>query len=197
MALQNKRSHFSAKKKRPSPPPPPPPPPPPVTQVALTSRLLISAFIQSSGRNGIRIPKALQEKRPTEGTQKRPFFIILLSANFILYIFKSLRKSRGNRNGGGINDWALLITLQKTFFLSEYSYFSNSARFGWKHATWVSLKWHNIPHGIKGFVIQTESIVKIGITKIFCYNKSSIINKTFGCCSKIFGCSNTKFICCP
>jgi len=54
-------------------------------------------------------------------------------------------------------------------------------------------------HGIKGFVTPTKSFVKIGITKIFCYNKKmfSSINKTFGCCSKIFGCSNKKFICCP
>ena len=50
-------------------------------------------------------------------------------------------------------------------------------------------------HGIKGFVIPTKSFVKIGITKIFCYNKMfSSINKTFGCCSKIFGCSNEKFV---
>jgi len=43
-------------------------------------------------------------------------------------------------------------------------------------------------HGKKGFVIPTRSFVKIGITKIFCYNKMfSSINKTFGCCSKIFG----------
>jgi len=54
-------------------------------------------------------------------------------------------------------------------------------------------------HGIKGFVIQTKSFVKTGITKTFCYSNKmfSSINKTFGCCSKIFGCSNKKFICCP
>ena len=53
-------------------------------------------------------------------------------------------------------------------------------------------------HGMKGFVIPIKSFVKIGITKIFCYNKMfNSINKTFGCCSKIFGCSNLKFICCP
>jgi len=41
----------------------------------------------------------------------------------------------------------------------------------------------------KGFVIPTKSFVKIGITKIFCYNNKmfSSINKTIGCCSKIFG----------
>ena len=41
----------------------------------------------------------------------------------------------------------------------------------------------------KGFVIPTKSFVKIGIAKIFCYNNKmfSSINKTFGCCSKIFG----------
>jgi len=41
----------------------------------------------------------------------------------------------------------------------------------------------------KGFVTPTKSFVKIGITKIFCYNNKmfSSINKTFGCCSKIFG----------
>jgi len=40
-----------------------------------------------------------------------------------------------------------------------------------------------IPHGIKGFVIPTKSLVKIGITKIFCYNSKmlSSINKTYGC----------------
>jgi len=45
-----------------------------------------------------------------------------------------------------------------------------------------------------GFVIPTKSFVKIGLTKIFCYNNKmfSSINKTFGCCSKIFGCSNKK-----
>jgi len=54
-------------------------------------------------------------------------------------------------------------------------------------------------HGKKGFVIPTKSCVKIGITKIFRYNKKrfSSINKTFGCCSKIFGCSNKKIIYCP
>ena len=54
-------------------------------------------------------------------------------------------------------------------------------------------------HGIKGFVISTKSFVKIGITKIFCYNNKmfSSINKTFGCCSEIFGCSNKKIVCCP
>ena len=56
-----------------------------------------------------------------------------------------------------------------------------------------------LTHGIKGFVIPTKSFVKIGITKIFCYNNKmfSSINKTFGCCSKIFSCRNKKFICCP
>ena len=50
----------------------------------------------------------------------------------------------------------------------------------------------------KGFVIATKSFVKIGITKIFCYNNKMFgsINKTFGCCGKIFGCSNKNFICC-
>ena len=47
----------------------------------------------------------------------------------------------------------------------------------------------------KAFVTPTKSFVKIGITKIFCYNKMfSSINKTFGCCRKIFGWSNKKFI---
>jgi len=51
-------------------------------------------------------------------------------------------------------------------------------------------------HGIKGFVIPTNSFVKIGITKIFCYNNKMFgsINKTFGSCGKIFGCSNKKKI---
>jgi len=38
-------------------------------------------------------------------------------------------------------------------------------------------------HGKEGFVIPTKSFVKIGITKIFCYNKMfGSINKTFDCC---------------
>jgi len=51
-------------------------------------------------------------------------------------------------------------------------------------------------HGMKGFVTSTKSFVKIGITKIFCYNNKmfSSINETFGCCSKIFGCRNKKKI---
>ena len=59
--------------------------------------------------------------------------------------------------------------------------------------------WSGPWHGIKGFVIPTKSFVKLGTTKILCYNNKmfSTINKTFGCCSKIFGCSNKKFICCP
>ena len=54
-------------------------------------------------------------------------------------------------------------------------------------------------HGMKGFVIPTKSFVKIGMTKIFCYNNKmfSSINKTFGCCSKIFGCSNKKLFVVP
>ena len=54
-------------------------------------------------------------------------------------------------------------------------------------------------HGMKGFVIPTNSLVKIGITKIFCYNNKmlSSTNKTFGCCSKILGCSNKKKIIVP
>jgi len=54
-------------------------------------------------------------------------------------------------------------------------------------------------HGIKGFVLPTKSFVKIGITKVFCYNNKmfSSINKTFGCCSKIFGCSNKNLFVVP
>ena len=53
--------------------------------------------------------------------------------------------------------------------------------------------WHR-QHGIKGFVVSTESFGKIRITKIFCYHNKmfSSINKTFGCCSKSFGCGNKK-----
>ena len=48
-------------------------------------------------------------------------------------------------------------------------------------------------HGIKGFVTPTKSFVKIGITNFFYTNKMfSSINKKFGCCSEIFGCSNKK-----
>jgi len=49
----------------------------------------------------------------------------------------------------------------------------------------------------KKIVITTKSFVKIGITKIFCYNNKIFgsINKTFGCCGKIFGCSNKNLIC--
>jgi len=48
-------------------------------------------------------------------------------------------------------------------------------------------------------VIPTKSFVKIGITKIFCYNNKIFgsINKTLGCCSKIFGFSNKKKIFVP
>jgi len=50
----------------------------------------------------------------------------------------------------------------------------------------------------KVLLYQQNQIVKIGITKIFCYNKMfGSINKTFGCSGKIFGCSNKNFICCP
>jgi len=55
-------------------------------------------------------------------------------------------------------------------------------------------------HGIKGFVIPTKSFVKIGTAKIFCYNNKmfSPINKTFGCCSKMFVAAATKkCFCCP
>jgi len=56
-----------------------------------------------------------------------------------------------------------------------------------------------ILHGKKGFVIPTESLVKIGIAKIFCYNNKifSSINKTFGCCGKIFDCSKKKIFVVP
>jgi len=49
-----------------------------------------------------------------------------------------------------------------------------------------------LKHGIKGFVVPTKSIVKIGIAKIFCHNNTmfSSINKMFGCGSKIFGYSD-------
>jgi len=52
---------------------------------------------------------------------------------------------------------------------------------------------------MKGFVIPTKSFVKIGITKIFCYNNKmfSSIHQTFGCCSKIFGCSIKKLVVVP
>jgi len=54
-------------------------------------------------------------------------------------------------------------------------------------------------HGRKGFVIPTKSFVKIGITKVFCYNTKmlSSIKKTFGCYSKIFGCSNKNLFVVP
>jgi len=54
-------------------------------------------------------------------------------------------------------------------------------------------------HGRKGFVIPTKSFVKIRITKIFCYNNKmfSSVNKTLGCCSKIFGRSNKKLFVVP
>jgi len=50
----------------------------------------------------------------------------------------------------------------------------------------------------KGFVIPTRSFVQIGIAKKCCYNNKmfSSINKTFGCCSEILGCSNKKCIFC-
>jgi len=70
---------------------------------------------------------------------------------------------------------------------------------GWvtlKEAYLVRSSWDSCLRGIKGCVIPTKSFVKLGTTKIFCYNNKmfSSINKTFGCCSKIFGCSNRKCI---
>ena len=49
-------------------------------------------------------------------------------------------------------------------------------------------------HGKKRFVILTKSFVEIGITRTFCYNNKMFrsVNKTLGCCSKFFGCSNKK-----
>ena len=53
-------------------------------------------------------------------------------------------------------------------------------------------------HGIKGFVIPTKSFVKIGIKKYFVTaTMFSSINKTFGCCSIIIGCSNKNFFVVP
>jgi len=54
-------------------------------------------------------------------------------------------------------------------------------------------------HGKEGFVIPTKLFVKVGMTKIFCYNNKMFgsINKTFGCCGKVFGCSSKNIICCP
>ena len=60
-------------------------------------------------------------------------------------------------------------------------------------------RWGTSTYGIKGFVIATKSFVKIGITKIFCYNNKmfSSIDKAFRCCSKIFGCRNKKLFVVP
>ena len=68
----------------------------------------------------------------------------------------------------------------------------------WSHPYQEDHRSVNEEHG-EGFVIPTKSFVKIGITTIFCYNNKmdSSINKTFVCCSKVFGCSNKKCICCP
>jgi len=52
----------------------------------------------------------------------------------------------------------------------------------------------------QGFVIPTKSFVKIGIKKIFLFQKKkmfSYTNKTFGCCSKIFGWSVKKLFVVP
>jgi len=53
-------------------------------------------------------------------------------------------------------------------------------------------------HGIKGFVIPTKSFVKIGTTKIFCYNNKMFrsVNKTFDAAAK-FWLQQQKIICCP
>jgi len=57
-----------------------------------------------------------------------------------------------------------------------------------ENSCFMEIKTLNLVHGKKGFVIPTKSFVKIGIAKIFCYNKMfSSINKSFGCCSQIFG----------
>jgi len=72
----------------------------------------------------------------------------------------------------------------------------------YRHRNTLTWRWNRLflhtQHGKKGFVIPRKSLVKMGITKIFCYNKMfGFINKTFGCCGKIFGCSHKNFICCP
>ena len=50
-------------------------------------------------------------------------------------------------------------------------------------------------HGKKGFVILTESFVKIGITKTFCYNNKmlSSVNKTFWLLQQHFWLQQQKF----
>ena len=52
-----------------------------------------------------------------------------------------------------------------------------------------ALRWNS-----KVLLYQQNHFVKIGIAKIFCYNRMfSSINKIFGCCSKIFGCCSKIF----
>jgi len=74
------------------------------------------------------------------------------------------------------------------FSLSFYLRFAAEGDFRFPRST-LSIRLSVSFHGEKGFVIPTKSFVKIGITKNICYNNEmfSSINKTFGCCSKIFG----------
>ena len=80
--------------------------------------------------------------------------------------------------------WAMYLTGENCWHKTTRFNRVASWRFEWLRFSYLP------PRKKKGFVIPTKSFVKIGITKIFCYNMFSSINKTFGCCSKIFGWSN-------
>ena len=90
-------------------------------------------------------------------------------------------------------DWPIREILSSTVCdsrcdLSNIAAFPSSEKYAFVRLSQIYL------HGGKGFVIPTKALVKMGITKIFCYNNKmfSSINKPFGCCSKIFGCSNKR-----
>jgi len=63
---------------------------------------------------------------------------------------------------------------ENKYRVNGFTYFLNSTSFG-------------SSHGKKVLLYQQSHL--LGITEIFCYNNKmfSSINKTFGCCSKIFG----------
>ena len=76
---------------------------------------------------------------------------------------------------------------------------SNEAQGAIPNLTFFNVTWRSRSLTEKGFVIPTKSFVKIGITKISCYNNKMFgsISKTFGCCGKIFGCSNKNLFVVP
>ena len=122
-----------------------------------------------------------------------PFFILFFLINFFLKFGTSFFKKKDDKfylfNMNRILNF--VISLLKA---QNYLNWTKNWMDAYKTCSVVTGA-----HGIKCFVIPTKTFVKIGITKIFCYNNKmfSSISKTFGFCRKIVGCSNKKFICFP